>query len=74
MARSTTFPCAVEAADYQAELKVVGREVIRTNVGSFPTIVTQIKVNNSLIKNIRVYFSDDRATRAGADDRSCKLR
>src|SRR6185503_19241030 len=45
--------------DYQAELKVLGKEVIRTNVGSFPAIATQIKVNSSLIKNIRVYFSDD---------------
>ena len=45
--------------DYQAELKVLGKENIRTNVGSFPAIATQIKVNSSLIKNIRVYFSDD---------------
>ena len=46
-------------ADYQAELKVLGKEMIRTNVGSFPAIATQIKVNSSLIKNMRVYFSDD---------------
>lgn len=46
-------------AEYQAELKVLGKEVIRTNVGSFPTIATQIKINSSLIKNIRVNFSDD---------------
>ena len=45
--------------DYNAELKVVGKEVIRTNVGSFPTIATQIKINSSLIKNIKVNFSDD---------------
>jgi Protein of unknown function (DUF3108) len=45
--------------EYQAELKVLGKEIIRTNVGSFPAIATQIKVNNSLLKNIRVYFSDD---------------
>lgn len=48
-----------EGADYQAELKVVGRDVIRTNVGSFPTIVTQIKVSGSPLKNFRIYFSDD---------------
>jgi hypothetical protein len=48
-----------EGSDYLAELKVVGREVIRTNVGSFPTIVTEIKVNNSPLKNIRIFFSDD---------------
>jgi len=45
--------------DYNAELKVVGKEVVRTNVGSFPTIATQIKINSSLIKNIKVNFSDD---------------
>ena len=53
------FTVRGEGADYQAELKVVGRDVIRTNVGSFPTIVTQIKVNNSPLRNLRVYFSDD---------------
>ncbi|HKG96179.1 MAG TPA: DUF3108 domain-containing protein, partial [Pyrinomonadaceae bacterium] len=48
-----------ESTDYQAELKVVGKDVIRTNVGSFPTIVTQIRVNNSSVKNVRAYFTDD---------------
>ncbi|HEU4507558.1 MAG TPA: DUF3108 domain-containing protein [Pyrinomonadaceae bacterium] len=48
-----------EATDYQAELRVVDRETIRTNVGSFPTIVAQVKVNDTPLKNIRVYFSAD---------------
>ncbi|HEX5886344.1 MAG TPA: DUF3108 domain-containing protein [Pyrinomonadaceae bacterium] len=48
-----------EATNYQAELKVVGKDMIRTNVGSFSTIVTQIKINNSDIKNLRVYFTED---------------
>jgi hypothetical protein len=48
-----------QGADYHAELKVVGRDVIRTNVGSFPTIVTQIKVTGSPLKNFKIYFSDD---------------
>jgi Protein of unknown function (DUF3108) len=48
-----------EGTNYQAELRVVGRDVIRTNVGSFPTIVTQIKVDNSSLKRVRIYFSDD---------------
>lgn len=43
---------------YNAELRVIGKEVIRTNVGSFPTIVTQIRVNSSVIKTIKAYFSD----------------
>ena len=48
-----------EATDYQAEFRVVDKEVIRTNVGSFPTIVAQVKLNHSSLKNIRIYFSDD---------------
>ncbi|HEU4835313.1 MAG TPA: DUF3108 domain-containing protein [Pyrinomonadaceae bacterium] len=48
-----------QGVDYQAELKVVGHDVIRTNVGSFPTIVTEVKANGSPLKNIRIYFSDD---------------
>ena len=53
------FAVRGDGGEYQAELRVTGREIIRTNVGSFPTIVTQIKVNSSVIKNIKVYFSDD---------------
>lgn len=48
-----------QGVDYQAELKVVGRDMIRTNVGSFPTIVTQVKVNNAPLRNLKIYFSDD---------------
>ena len=48
-----------EDVTYQIELKVVGRETIRTNVGSFDCIVTQVKANNSRFSNVKVYFSDD---------------
>jgi len=48
-----------QATEYHAELRVVGTDIIQTNVGSFQTIVTQIKLNNSPVKNLRVYFSDD---------------
>jgi len=48
-----------QGVDYHAELKVVGRDTIRTNVGSFPTIVTEVKTNNSPLRNLKVYFSDD---------------
>jgi len=48
-----------QGVDYQAELKVVGRDTIRTNVGSFPTIVTEVKTNNSPLRNLKIYFSDD---------------
>ena len=48
-----------ESMSYQIELKVIGRETVRTNVGSFDTIVTQVKSNNSRFSNVRIYFSDD---------------
>ncbi len=48
-----------ESVTYQIELKVVGRQSVRTNVGSFDTIVTQVKSNNSRFDNVRIYFSDD---------------
>ena len=49
-----------ETQNYDVEFRVGGTEVVRTNVGSFPSIVTQVKVNgNSSFKNARVYFSDD---------------
>jgi hypothetical protein len=53
------FSVRGESVEYQAELKVIGRDLIRTNVGSFPTIVTQIKVANSPLKTLKIYFSDD---------------
>jgi Protein of unknown function (DUF3108) len=48
--------------EYNAEISVTGRELIKTNVGSFNTIVTQVRVpNNSDVNNYRlkIYFSDD---------------
>ena len=53
------FTVRGQGVDYQAELKVVGHDVIRTNVGSFSAIVTEVKVSNSPLKNIKIYFSDD---------------
>ena len=53
------FAVRGEGTNYQAELRVVGRDVIRTNVGSFSTIVTEVKANGSPLKNLRIYFSDD---------------
>lgn len=46
---------------YEAELRVLGREMIKTNVGSFSTIVTQVRVKNSDVDkyHIQIYFSDD---------------
>ena len=49
-----------ESQNYEMEFKVTGTEVVKTNVGSFPSITTQVKVSgNSPFKSARVYFSDD---------------
>lgn len=49
-----------EGDQYPAEVKVIGRQLIKTNVGSFNTIVTRVNVrNNSHDYNLRIYFSDD---------------
>jgi hypothetical protein len=49
-----------ESQNYEVEIKVAGTEVVKTNVGSFPSIATQVKVTgNSPFKSARVYFSDD---------------
>ena len=47
---------------YETELKVIGREVVKTNVGSFNALVTQLRFpRNSTANNlkVRIYFSDD---------------
>ena len=48
-----------EGEEYPAEVKVTGRQLIKTNVGSFNTIVARLNIRNSHDYNIRVYFSDD---------------
>lgn len=56
------FNVRADNQDYRAQLKVGGRQLIRTNVGSFNAIATEVRVlNNSTINRyrIRIYFSDD---------------
>jgi hypothetical protein len=51
-----------EAEEYQIEVRVNGRQSVKTNVGSFNAIVTQVRVlNNSRVNGyrIKVLFSDD---------------
>ncbi|HVS21413.1 MAG TPA: DUF3108 domain-containing protein [Pyrinomonadaceae bacterium] len=48
-----------EGEEYQAEVKVIGRQFLKTNVGSFSTIVTRLNVKKPHDYNIRIYFSDD---------------
>jgi hypothetical protein len=47
-----------DGGQYNAEVKVIGRQRLTTNVGSFNTIVTRLMVK-SHDYNLRVYFSDD---------------
>ncbi len=50
------------AEEYQVDLRVTGRQVVKTNAGSFNTIATQVRVlNNPRLNNyrIRALFSDD---------------
>lgn len=56
------FSVSGENGDYQTELKVNGRQTIKTNVGSFNAIASQLRVTNNSRANdyrIRVFFSDD---------------
>jgi hypothetical protein len=64
LAEGSTYYFTVrnDSQEYQAELKVKGRQAIKTNVGSFSALVTQIRVSNNSAVNdyrIQIYFSDD---------------
>jgi len=48
--------------DYQTELKVTGRQAMKTSVGSFSALVCQIHVTNNQRADsyrLRIYFSED---------------
>ncbi len=48
--------------EYQVELRVKGRQTIKTNVGSFTTFVCEVDVKNDPRAdsyNLHIYFSDD---------------
>jgi hypothetical protein len=56
---STYFINARHAAEeYRAEIKVTGKQMIKTSVGSFDTIATRVNVKGAEY-NIRVFFTDD---------------
>jgi hypothetical protein len=51
-----------EPDQYEVELRVTGRELIKTNVGSFETIATLLRIPGNARANsykIRINFSDD---------------
>lgn len=46
--------------EYPVELKVIGRQTVKTNAGSFDAIVTELRIgNDTRARNIKVFFSDD---------------
>ncbi|HKR61209.1 MAG TPA: DUF3108 domain-containing protein [Pyrinomonadaceae bacterium] len=48
------------ADEYHVEVKVTGRQTVKTKAGSFDAIATQVRIaSNSNSRNIKVYFSDD---------------
>jgi hypothetical protein len=61
LAAGAVYDFSVRGAttEHHVELKVTGRETVNTNVGSFTTIVTRLRVSNSPLRNVKVYFSDD---------------
>jgi hypothetical protein len=64
LAAGATYPVRAEGNGvlYEAELRVVGREAVKTPAGTFNAIVTQLRGrNNSDVSDYRprIYFSDD---------------
>lgn len=48
-----------DTQDYQADIKIIGRELIRTKVGSFNTLVARVSASSGPLSNIRVYLTED---------------
>ncbi|HEV2905580.1 MAG TPA: DUF3108 domain-containing protein [Pyrinomonadaceae bacterium] len=44
---------------YEADIKIIGRQLIKTNVGSFNTLVARVSVSSGPLSNIRVYLTED---------------
>lgn len=64
LSEGTSYPFTVrgESSSYQAQLIVKGHRAIKTNVGSFNAIATQVRITNNSAANdyrIQIFFSDD---------------
>jgi hypothetical protein len=64
LAAGASYPVRAQGdgVPYDAELRVVGRETVKTAAGTFNAVVTQLRVrNNSAVNDYRsrIYFSDD---------------
>ena len=59
LAEGSTYDFVVrgETEEYQAELKVTGRQIVQTNVGSFNAIVSQVRVARPTGSELRVKVS-----------------
>ncbi|HEX8181081.1 MAG TPA: DUF3108 domain-containing protein [Pyrinomonadaceae bacterium] len=64
LAPGAIYPLSVQnnGAQYQAELRMMGRETVKTPAGSFNAVVGQIRVRGDATADkyrVRVYFTDD---------------
>ncbi len=61
LAEGTSYLITIlhEGEVYQAEVKVVGRELVKTNVGSFNTLVTRVSLKSRHDYGMRAYFTED---------------
>ncbi|MDQ1590729.1 MAG: hypothetical protein QOG71_1356 [Pyrinomonadaceae bacterium] len=64
LAAGATYPVRAEGdgVQYDAELRVTGRETVKTAAGTFNAVVTQLRVRNNPAADdyrARLYFSDD---------------
>ena len=48
-----------DTQNYEADVKIIGRQLIKTNVGSFNTLVARVSVGSGPLSNIRVYLTED---------------
>ena len=56
------FNVVYDQIEYKAQLKVVGSQLVKTKVGSFNTIVTELRTPDKSYFNdykVNIYFSDD---------------
>ena len=59
---SYSFVVQGDSEQYQAELRIIGRQTLKVNVGTFNAFVGQVRVRNNSDANnynLRIYFSDD---------------
>ncbi|MGZ8842433.1 MAG: DUF3108 domain-containing protein [Pyrinomonadaceae bacterium] len=48
-----------ENVEYEVDIKVIGKQTVKTSVGSFDAIVTRLRIKDYSEYDVRVYFSDD---------------